>query len=192
MKPNSTAKQCLTLFTTFFKIGAFTFGGGYAMIPIIQRETVENHKWISEDDLMNMIAIAESTPGVLAVNSATFVGCRVAGFLGALCATLGVVLPSFIIICILSLFYLSFLTNKWVAAAFGGIRCAVVLLMFNAMHKLSKQVKLSPFYLVIIAAAFVLAAFTGLDTILILLGAGLVGVFHAFWQKHSAAQKEGE
>jgi len=192
VKVSSEGNKYWKLFSTFFKIGAFTFGGGYAMIPLIQRETVENHKWISEDDMMNMVAIAESTPGVLAVNSATFVGCRVAGFRGALCATLGVILPSFVIICILSLFYLSFLQNKWVAAAFSGIRCAVVLLMANAVIKLSKQVKFSPLYIVITAAAFALAVFTEMDTILILLIAGIIGVFHAMWKKNSAERKEGE
>jgi chromate transporter len=189
LKNTSERNKYRDLFITFFKIGAFTFGGGYAMLPLIQRETVENHQWISEEDMMNMVAIAESTPGVLAVNSATFVGCRVAGFWGAVCATLGVVLPSFVIICILSLFYLSFLQNKWVAAAFGGIRCAVVLLMANAVKKLSKQVRFSPLYLLLGAAAFVLAVFTDVDTILILMVAGIVGVFHALWKKNS--QKEG-
>jgi len=188
LKKSSEKNKYWALFSTFSKIGAFTFGGGYAMIPLIQRETVETHRWISEEDMMNMVAIAESTPGVLAVNSATFVGCRVAGFWGAVCATLGVVLPSFAVICILSLFYLSFLQNKWVAAAFGGIRCAVVLLMANAVIKLSKQVKFSPLYLLLTAAAFVLAVFTQMDTILILLTAGIIGVFHALWKKNS--QKE--
>ena len=190
MKTSNKKNKYWDLFSTFFKIGAFTFGGGYAMIPLIQRETVENHEWISEEDMINMVAIAESTPGVLAVNSATFVGCRVAGFWGAVCATFGVVLPPFVIICILSLFYLSFLQNKWVAAAFGGIRCAVVLLMANAVVKLSKQVKFSPLYAVLAAAAFVLAVFTEADTILILFAAGVIGVFHALWKKNS--EKEAE
>ena len=95
-------KKLFTVFITFFKIGAFTFGGGYAMIPLIQRETVENHKWISDDDILDIIAIAESTPGPIAINSATFVGYKVAGFWGSFAATLGVVLPSFIIILVIS------------------------------------------------------------------------------------------
>ena len=85
------AKRCLTLFLTFLRIGAFTFGGGYAMIPLIQRETVEKHKWISDDDILEIIAIAESTPGPIAINSATFVGYKVAGAFGSFCATFGVV-----------------------------------------------------------------------------------------------------
>ncbi|MBR5559715.1 MAG: chromate transporter [Oscillospiraceae bacterium] len=190
MKNASSTNKYWELFSTFFKIGAFTFGGGYAMIPLIQRETVENHEWISEEDMMNMVAIAESTPGVLAVNSATFVGCRVAGFWGAVCATFGVVLPSFVLICILSLFYLSFLQNKWVAAAFSGIRCAVVLLMANAVVKLSKQVEFSFIYILLAVLAFVLAVFTNIDTILILIAAGVIGVFYATWKKNSTDRKE--
>ena len=91
-------KRALQLFCVFFKIGAFTFGGGYAMIPIIQRETVENKGWISDDDIHDIIAIAESTPGPIAINSATFVGYRVAGVFGAAFATFGVVLPSYLLI----------------------------------------------------------------------------------------------
>ena len=86
------------LFLTFFRIGLFTFGGGYAMIPLMQRETIEKHKWINDDDILEVIAIAESTPGPIAINSATFIGYKVAGVWGAACATLGTVLPSFIII----------------------------------------------------------------------------------------------
>ena len=92
------SKKLLTLFLTFLKIGAFTFGGGYAMIPLIQREIVENKKWLSDDDILEIIAISESTPGPIAINSATFVGYRTCGVLGSVAATLGVVLPSFVII----------------------------------------------------------------------------------------------
>ena len=101
-------KKLLPLFLTFLKIGGFTFGGGHAMIPLIQRETVENKKWITDDDILEIIAIAESTPGPVAINAATFVGYRTAGFLGAVCATMGVVLPSFCIILIITSAY-----SKW-------------------------------------------------------------------------------
>ena len=98
----------LKLFLVFFKIGLFTFGGGYAMIPLIHRETVEGNQWIDDETMLNMLAIAESTPGPVAINSATFIGHRVAGFWGALCATLGVTLPSFLVISILSLFIMQY------------------------------------------------------------------------------------
>lgn len=94
----------LDLFLTFMKIGAFTFGGGYAMIPLIQREVCDNKQWLNEDDILEVVAIAESTPGPVAINAATFVGSRTAGTLGAVCATLGVVLPSFLIISLISFF----------------------------------------------------------------------------------------
>ena len=110
------------LFSTFFKIGAFTFGGGYAMIPLIQSDVVEKKGWINEEEMLDMIAIAESTPGVMAVNSATFVGYRIGGFWGSVCATIGVVIPSFFIILLITLFLDKFRSNPWVDAAFKGIR----------------------------------------------------------------------
>ena len=97
-KSVSRPKALWQLFSTFFRIGLFTFGGGYAMIPLIQREAVEKHGWVTDDDILEILAIAESTPGPIAINSATFVGFRVGGVLGSACATLGVVLPSFVII----------------------------------------------------------------------------------------------
>ena len=101
-------KKVFQLFITFIKIGAFTFGGGYAMVPLIQRETVEKKKWINDDDILEIVAIAESTPGPIAVNSATFVGYKTAGVLGAAAATIGVVLPSFTII-----YFISFVIDKF-------------------------------------------------------------------------------
>ena len=103
-----------SLFGTFFKIGAFTFGGGYAMIPLIQREVVEKRHWIEQSDILDIVAIAESTPGPIAINTATFVGYRTGGFLGAACATLGVVLPSFAVIFALSFVLRQFQARGWV------------------------------------------------------------------------------
>ena len=127
------------LFFTFFKIGLFTFGGGYAMIPLIHHELVEKKQWINDDEMVNMIAIAESTPWVIAVNSATFVGYKIAKFWGGLLATIGVVLPSFIIISLIALFFENFLAIPLVAAAFKGIRAGVVVLILNACLKLYKK-----------------------------------------------------
>ena len=149
------------------------------MIPLIQREAVEHKGWVTDKDIVDIIAIAESTPGVIAVNSATFVGYRAAGVFGSVCATAGVVAPSFIVICIISLFFEAFRDNQWVSYAFEGIRCAVVLLIANAVVKLSKGCKLEPFHIFLMAAAFGLAAFTGFDTILILILAGILGVLYA-------------
>ena len=100
-------KECKTLFWAFFKIGAFTFGGGYAMVPLIEREAVETHHWITDQDMLNILAISESTPGPISINSATFIGYRVAGVWGSAAATLGTVLPSFLVISVLSLFIMA-------------------------------------------------------------------------------------
>lgn len=127
------------LFLTFFKIGTFTFGGGYAMIPMIQKETVERYHWIEEKDILDIIAIAESTPGPIAINAATFVGYHTAGTIGALCATLGVVLPSFSIIFIIASVLRQFESLAGVQAAFVGIRLGVTALIIKALITMWQQ-----------------------------------------------------
>lgn len=120
-----------SLFINFFKIGLFTFGGGYAMIAQIREEVVAKRNWLTEDELIEVIAIAESTPGPLAINLATFVGYKQRGFRGSLAATLGVCIPSVIIIFVISLFFDAFIANKYVAYAFVGIKCAVAFLILT-------------------------------------------------------------
>ncbi|MBC8584943.1 chromate transporter [Youxingia wuxianensis] len=176
MKNNLRIKKCITLFLTFMKIGAFTFGGGYAMIPLIQRETVEHHHWVTDSDILDLLAIAEATPGVIAVNSATFIGYRVAGFFGALVATLGVVLPSFVTISILSLFIMQYKQIKWLTWVFDGIRAGVVVLIVNAVIKIKHQCAKDKFNSIIMILAFSAAAFINMDVILILIAAAAAGV----------------
>lgn len=132
-------QKAIKLFTTFFKIGAFTFGGGYAMIPLIQHEVTVKNKWITDEDVLDIVAIAESTPGPIAVNSSTFVGYRVCGFLGAICATLGVVVPSFLIM--LCIFFLlnQFQDLPAVQYAFMGIRACVLALVLKALLSMYKK-----------------------------------------------------
>ena len=134
-------KDLLGLFLTMFKIGLFTFGGGYAMLAILENEFVEKKKWTDKEDFLNMIAIAESTPGPIAINSATYLGYKRGKALGSAVATLGVVLPSFIIIFIISLFFDAFLSLTYVAYAFKGIQACVVYLILSAGIKLFKGVK---------------------------------------------------
>ena len=122
----------LELFLTFFKIGLFTFGGGYAMISLIENQCVEKKKWITHEEMMNITVIAESTPGPIAINCATFVGYKIAGMLGAIVATFGVVVPSFTIIFVISTFLDNFLEIPIIANAFMGIKVAVGILIFNA------------------------------------------------------------
>jgi len=131
-------KKHLSLFLTFLKIGAFTFGGGYAMLALLENEFVEKKKWIGQDEFIDMVAIAESTPGPVAINSATFIGYRVAGVLGSALSTLAVSLPSLFIIYAISLFFDAFLSLTYVAYAFKGIRVAVVYLIASAGIRLFK------------------------------------------------------
>ncbi len=129
----------LTLFATFFKIGLFTFGGGYAMIPLIQSEVL-GHGWLSLSQIIDFIAVSESTPGPFAINMATFVGTNQGGVLGGICATLGVVMPSFIIILMVARFYEKFKTNKIVKGAMSGLKPAVVGLIGAAVLSIGKSV----------------------------------------------------
>jgi len=129
----------LLLFLNFLKIGAFTFGGGYAMIPMM-RETILHYNWLTDSEIINFIAVSESTPGPFAVNMATYVGTEVGGFFGAVCATAGVVLPSFIIILIVARCYLAFKENKYVKGAMNGLRPTVVALIASAVISIGASV----------------------------------------------------
>ena len=133
-----------TLFWTFFKIGLFTFGGGYAMLSLIEEECVGKRGWMTKEELLDMVALAESTPGPVAINSATYLGCRLRGAGGAVAATCGVVLPSFVILFLISLVFEAFLKIRLVAAAFHGIQVAVGLLVLRAGLSLLKGLPKKP------------------------------------------------
>ena len=147
-------KMLLELFYIFARIGLFTFGGGYAMISIIEDICVERKKWISHEEMMNMTVIAESTPGPIAINCATYVGYKLAGLLGATVATFGMVLPSFVVIFIVSKFLDNFLEIKVIANAFLGIKIAVGILIFDAAITMIKKMKKKLFPSVIMISAF--------------------------------------
>ena len=166
----------LELFATFFKIGLFTFGGGYAMIPLIQREAAENKKWVTQEDILDVVAIAESTPGPIAINSATFIGSKVAGTWGAFFATLGVVLPSFIVITAISYALQAFRHIKAVEYAFWGIRAGVLALILKAAWSLFKHCKKEWFSYSVMALAFIAVALLKLNSILVILAAALLGI----------------
>ncbi len=168
-------EKLFRVFWSFFKIGAFTFGGGYAMIPIIQNEAVEKHHWITDDDILEIVAIAESTPGPIAINSATFVGYRAAGVLGAMCATLGVVLPSFVIILLLSFVLRQFQQLQAVQYAFYGIRAGVLALLVKALWTMyKKSPKGWPAY-VVMGGSFLLTAVFDLNVIFVIIGCAVFG-----------------
>lgn len=161
------------MFTTFFKIGAFTFGGGYAMIPIIQEEVVEKKKWIEEDEFMDAIAIAQASPGPVAVNVSVYCGHRLKGFLGALICALGTVLPSFITILLIAMFFSEFRDNQTVGKVFIGVRPAVVALILATVYKMWSKSNFEPSkVIVIIATIFLIVAFN-ISPIWLILAGGL-------------------
>ncbi len=172
-------RLCLSLFLTFFKIGLFTFGGGYAMIPLIQREAGEKKHWITEADLMDIVAIAESTPGPIAVNAATFVGRQVAGAGGAACATFGVILPSFLIISLLSRVLDAFSHLRAVKYAFFGVRAGVLALILKALSGMYRQMPKKVICHVIAAAALLLVALLDINVILVILLCAATGLVYS-------------
>lgn len=169
-------KLALQLFTVFFKIGAFTFGGGYAMIPFIQKETAEKRDWITEEEILEIIAIAESTPGPIAINSATFVGYRVAGFWGSAFATFGVVLPSFLIISVIAMLLQNFAELRPVRYAFFGIRAGVLALLFKALWSMYKKAPKHLVSYIIMGVSFLAVAIFKINVLIVLIGCALTGL----------------
>ena len=174
MKPK--LKLCLQLFLTFLKIGAVTFGGGYAMIPIIENETSKKKRWIAPDDLIDVIALSESTPGPISICAATFIGYKLAGVLGAFCATMGVVVPSFVIIYLISLFLRRFEDVKVVQYAFFGIRTGVLALLIKAVVSMYKKSPKNIVAYVIMAASMAAVAFFSANVMIVLGSAALIGL----------------
>ena len=148
-------KGYLSLFLTMLKIGLFTFGGGYAMIALFENEFVEKKKWIEKDEFLDIAAIAESTPGPIAINAATYIGYKNSGIIGSMIATLGICIPSFVIIYAISLFFDAFLSFTLVAYAFKGIQICVVYLILTAGLKMLKQMKKTTFNMIIISLTLI-------------------------------------
>lgn len=176
-------KLLFKIFSVFFKIGAFTFGGGYAMIPLIQKEASEKQGWISDEDILEIVAIAESTPGPIAVNSATFIGYRVAGFWGSFCATMGVVLPSFLIISAITFVLDAFRENKIVKYAFEGIRAGVLALIIKALWSMYKKLPKSVLAYILIIAVFVAVAVFDVNVFLCIVICAVVGLVNSVIQR---------
>ena len=175
----------MQLFLSFLKIGAFTFGGGYAMIAFLENEFVSRKKWLEKEEFLDMLGIAESTPGPIAVNTATYIGNKVAGVLGAVLSTLAVCLPAFAIIFVISLFFDKFLSLTYVGYAFRGVQVAVVYLIGSAGVKVFKDMKKNVFSVIVAAAVFV--AFIALSlfsvkfsTVFYILIAGALGLMLYF------------
>ena len=174
-------KACLRLFLTMLKIGVFTFGGGYAMIALLENEFVAKKKWIEKDEFLDVAAIAESTPGPIAINAATYIGYKKAGIIGSIIATLGICIPSFVIIYAISLFFDAFLSLTLVAYAFKGIQICVVYLILTAGLKMLKQMKKTVFNMIIISITLICMVIFSLfavkfSTIFYILISGICGV----------------
>ena len=166
----------LDLFTSFARIGGLTFGGGMAMLPMLQREVVEKHGWATEEELLDYFAIGQCTPGIIAVNTATFIGRRQKGILGGIIATLGVVFPSLVIITLLAAFLSNFAEIAWVQKAFAGIRVAVCVLVLNAFVKLFKKNVKGKAAVGIFAAVFLGAVFAPVSPVFFVLLAAAAGI----------------
>ena len=179
--PAQEAKSLGTLFFTFFKIGLFTFGGGYAMIALLEEEFIQRRKWLDKDEFLDMTAIAESTPGPVAINSATYLGYKLAKVPGAATATVAVCLPSFLIIYAISLFFEQFTQLTVIANAFKGIQVCVIYLIFSAGVRMLKALDKSPFAIGVLAAVMLVMvglslAGVSVSSILLILLRGAAGV----------------
>lgn len=179
--PAQEAKSLGTLFFTFFKIGLFTFGGGYAMIALLEEEFIQRRKWLDKDEFLYMTAIAESTPGPVAINSATYLGYKLAKVPGAATATVAVCLPSFLIIYAISLFFEQFTQLTVIANAFKGIQVCVIYLIFSAGVRMLKALDKSPFATSVLAAVMLVMvglslAGVSVSSILLILLSGAAGV----------------
>lgn len=185
----------LDLFLTFAKVGVFTFGGGYAMISMIENVCVEKKQWITHDDMMNVTVIAESTPGPIAINCATFVGYQQMSFLGAFVATLGMVLPSFVIIYLISLLLNNFLNITLIASAFKGIKIAVGILILDAATTMIKKMHKKPIPRILMVCSFGVMLLINIfswnfSSVSLMLAAAVVNLAIFFIQGFSA-QKDG-
>ena len=169
-----------TLFLSFSKIGLFTFGGGYAMLPMFERECVQNHKWVTSEDIMDYFAIAQCTPGVIAVNFATFVGHKERGFLGAVFATLGVITPSVIIIMLLASVLKMFQNNVYVLKAFSGIRIVVCVLILKAFFNIAKKALKDVLTVTIAVLAVSSQLFTNISPSFAVIGTLIVSLIYFF------------
>ena len=169
-------KELLDMYFTFFRIGAVTFGGGYAMLPILQREVVENKHWATEEELADYYAIGQCTPGIIAVNTATFIGQKHRGILGGILTTLGVVSPSLIIISIIAAVINNFAELVWVQNALGGIRICVCVFILNAVVKLMKSAVKDKATLILYLALFTIAVFSSFSPVYSVVVAGVLGV----------------
>jgi len=186
----TTMNQLKQLFFTFFKIGALTFGGGYAMMPVMRNEVVDKKHWVSDDDIIKILVISEATPGVLAVNSATFIGYKIAGFKGSLVATLGVVLPSFFVISLLYFALWQFRDYTYVNYAFIGIKAGIAILILRAGIKLFSKMPKTWLSYILILITIGLTLLTSIGSIVLILLGALIGLIYGAFLSLKEGQKD--
>ena len=181
---SSNIKQLKDIFVTFFKIGLFTFGGGYAMIPLIEKEIAEKKKWVDGEEITDILAVSQSIPGAIAINSATFIGFKISGKKGALVAALGVILPSFCVIAVIAAFFSKFGDNPIIKSIFAGIRPAVVALITFAVFRVGKtSIKDTTGLIVAIIASVLVIAFN-IHAIFVIIGGAIFGLaVYKFWPR---------
>ncbi|MFZ5988268.1 MAG: chromate transporter [Bacillota bacterium] len=172
---NKKSSEFLEIFITFFKIGAFTIGGGYAMLPLIEKEVVENKKWVKPEEIIDIFAIVQSVPGVIAINSSIFIGYKRAKIKGAVAAALGVILPSFIIILLISQLLLNISENVYIEKAFAGVRAGVTALILLTAIKLTRNTIKGTIPVIIAVLSFIAIAFFNVHIILIIIAGGITG-----------------
>lgn len=176
------------LFWAFFRIGALTFGGGLSMLPMLKYELVEKKKWVGEEELLDCYAIGQCTPGIIAVNTATYVGYKKKGVLGGIFATMGMVAPSLLIITVIALFLEQFMDNKWLGHALMGVRAVVCALMLNTVVTLAKKSWLNPFCVILCIITFILAVFTKIPTVLLVVISAVVGILTLVLKKEKGGK----
>lgn len=174
-------KTMLSLFWSFLKIGAFTFGGGYAMIPLIENEVIDRKKWIGRDEFLELLTLAQSAPGPISLNTSVFVGYKVAGYRGAVSAVMGAILPSFVIILLIAVYLADFRSNRYVDAAFKGMRPAVVALIAAPVINLARG--MGPWKIAAAVGAALLVWYFGISPVYFIAGGALTGIAYTFFNK---------
>ncbi len=184
-------KELWALYTAFFRMGALTFGGGYAMLPMIEREVVDKHKWATMEEVMDYYAMSQCTPGVIAVNVATFIGYKNKGILGGIVATIGVITPSVILISLIASLLQTFYENTFVKSAFQGIGVAVCAILVQAVLKIGKAGLVDKFTWILALVAFLTAWLLDVSTIIIIVVAGIAGIVYKVICEKSGKDKGG-
>lgn len=175
-EPPSLLRKLFTLVAVFGKFGALTFGGGYAIVALMEDEIVHRRHWMTSEELLDLIAIGESTPGPIAVNTATFIGYKLAGVIGSIVAVLALVIPAWLIIVLISGCYLTLRDNVWIASALSGIRVAAIVLILQACLRMGSKLKRNGFNVLMFAGAFYLTAFPSVNAFYVIMGALLIGL----------------